>query len=74
MKKALKWTIILILLDMTVGTVIMYFFDVGKFAEQYSSEILLGILGIGLVWLGVKKYKSLRFIEKQDVRIQFLKG
>jgi len=74
MKKTLKWTMILILLDMTVGTVIMYFFDVEKFAEQYPGYILLGILGIVIIWLGVKKYKSLRFIDRQDVRIQFLEG
>jgi len=72
MKKTLKWTIILILLDMTVGTVIMYFFDVEKFAEQYPGEILLGILGIVLIWVTIKKYKSLRFIENKNVHIQFL--
>ena len=72
MKKTLKWTTILILLDMTVGTAIMYFFDVEKFAEQYSGQILLGIFGIGIIWMGIKKYRSLRFINKQAVRIQFL--
>jgi len=72
MEKTLKWTITLILLDMTIGTIIMYFFDVEKFAEHYSNQILLGILGIGVFCLGVKKYMSLRFIEKQDVSIQFL--
>lgn len=72
MKKTLKWTIILILLDMTIGTVIMHFFDLEKFAEQYPGYILLGILGIVIIWMVVKKYRSLRFIDKQDICIQFL--
>lgn len=62
------------LLDMTVGTVIMYFFDVEKFVEQYPGEILLGIVGIELVWMGIKKYRNLRFVDKKDVHIQFLEG
>jgi len=59
---------------MTLGTVIMYFFDVEKFAEQYSGKILLGILGIVLIWMSIKKYRSLRFIENKNVHIQFLEG
>ena len=74
MKKTLKWTMILVLLDMTVGSVIMYFFDVEKFAEQYSGEVLLGVIAIGLVWMGIKKYKSLRLVDKRNVHIQFLEG
>jgi len=72
MKKTLKWTTILILLDMTVSTTIMYFFDIKKFTEQYSGQILLGIFGIGIICIGVKKYRNLRFVEKQDVHIQFV--
>ncbi|HIQ27735.1 MAG TPA: hypothetical protein EYH42_04470 [Sulfurovum sp.] len=72
MKKTFKLVMVLILLDVTVGTVIMYFFDIEKFAEQYLGQILLGILGIGIIWTGMRKYRSLRFIDKQDVRIQFL--
>lgn len=72
MKKTLKWATILILLDMTVGTVIMHFFDVEKFAEQYPNQILLGIFGTGIIWMGLKKYKSLRFVENKTVHIQFL--
>jgi small neutral amino acid transporter SnatA (MarC family) len=72
MKKTLKWTMILILLDMTIGTVIMYFFDVEKFAEQYPGQILLGVIAIGMVWMGIKKYKKLRFIDKRNVRIHLL--
>jgi len=49
MKKTLKWTTILILLDMTIDVVFMHFFDVEKFAEQYPGYILLGILGIVII-------------------------
>jgi len=64
MKKIFKWTIVLLLLDMTVGTVIMYFFDMEKFVEQYPGQILFGVIAIGLIWMGIKKYKRLRFVNK----------
>lgn len=75
MKKTLKWMIILILLDMTVGTAIMYLFDVEKFADQYPGEVLFGIVVIGIIYIGVKTYRRLRFNDlKHGVRIQFLEG
>ena len=50
----------------------MHFFDVEKFAEQYPGYVLLGTIGIGIIWVSITKYRSLRFVENKTVHIQFL--
>jgi len=45
------------LFDATIGAVAVEYFDIVSLSEQYSTEILLAILGGGLFWAARKLYR-----------------
>lgn len=73
MKKALIWTVTIVLLDLAIGALAVECFDIIGFAQKYNQEIVYGILFSGLIYFFSRIYKRLRFQEKtQKVRIQLL--
>lgn len=73
MKKALIWTVIIVLLNLSIGALAVEYFDIIDFAQKYNQEIVYGILFSGLIYFFSRIHKRLRFKEKiQEVRIQLL--
>jgi hypothetical protein len=69
---ALKWAIVIILLDLVLGTVILKYTDPIAFSTQHPYIVLLGTVGLFVFIRGIKNYKKLHPVKQQKVTIQLI--
>lgn len=63
-KKISLWSSVLILLDITIGTIAVKYFDLIGFAQKYNAGIMHTVFVVIPVWLFYAPYKKNRFTKK----------
>lgn len=70
----LKWSAVIILLDIILGVVLLKYADPIAFSKEHPYVVLLCTALVLLLPVIVKKYKRLRFSEHTGISIQLIEA